>query len=124
MRAQGCSESVLDFLAQISSGATKIFVRYGDRTIDIGRGIEIVRFFLQIRRASGGPSGIAAQREEMTRVFQKPKLGGSSICAVECYCEPLSLGRVRFVSGGLLTVSGACRVKFRTVSDGSLICWL
>jgi hypothetical protein len=122
VRAQGCTESVLDVLAQICCGATKKFVRYGVGTIDVGWGIRIIRFFLGIRHGCDAASGIAAQRKEMTRLFRKPELGSSLICAAACYCEGLSFWRVGFGSGGLLTVSGACKVKFNRVSEGSLIC--
>src|ERR1700722_8654 len=40
------------------------------------------------------------------------------------YCWSASLGRLLSCLGSGTTVTGACRVKLRTVSDGSLICWL
>src|ERR1700733_260690 len=54
-----------------------------------------------------------------------PKDGNpAGVKATLGYWELSSFGRSIFGLGDLITVIGACRVKFRTVSEGSLICWL
>lgn len=78
MRAQGCTKSVLGFLAQIASGTTRNrwMLRSQNRRCEVGIGI--MRVFLGIRSGSKTRSRGTCGYEELAGLFGKAELGGTS----------------------------------------------